>query len=70
MADFLHEYLMGRFALERMVAEWGYNLNDACQRYAEDESVGTFWNILNGDVRFLTLLQRNIDVQCQVRFTW
>ncbi|XP_076449888.1 translin-associated factor X-interacting protein 1-like isoform X1 [Babylonia areolata] len=47
MSDFLYSYLSQRFALEQMVVEWGYNLHDACQRYAHDDAIGLFWKVLN-----------------------
>ncbi|CAG5134361.1 unnamed protein product [Candidula unifasciata] len=49
MGEFLAEYLKSRFPLEQIVLEWGYNLHDACQRYANDEIIGLFWSVLNGE---------------------
>lgn len=50
LGDFVHEYLQRRFGLQQMVVEWGYNLHDACQRYAHDEIIGLFWDILTEKV--------------------
>ncbi|XP_041376142.1 translin-associated factor X-interacting protein 1-like [Gigantopelta aegis] len=50
MADFLHMYLKRRFALDQMVVEWGYNLEDACKRYENDENIGQFYGILTGKI--------------------
>ncbi|XP_074645033.1 translin-associated factor X-interacting protein 1-like [Tubulanus polymorphus] len=50
MPDFVAQYLKRIFGLEQMVIEWGYNLHDACERYAHDERLGTFYGILTGDV--------------------
>lgn len=50
MADFLYTYLQRRFGLEQMIIEWGYNLHDACQRYAHDEHVGIFSGVLTEEV--------------------
>ena len=49
LADFVHTYLQRRFASEPLVIEWGYNLHDACQRYAHDERINTFFKILNSE---------------------
>ncbi|XP_076469854.1 translin-associated factor X-interacting protein 1-like [Babylonia areolata] len=47
MGDFLHTYLQRRFPTPQMVAEWAYNLDDACQRYAaQDDAINLFWNVL------------------------
>ena len=51
MHSFLHDYLKRRFSLEQMVVEWGYNLHDACQRYAHDDTIGLFWKVLIEEVR-------------------
>mgnify|MGYP000387617616 CR=1 FL=1 len=50
MADFLDTYLSRRFAMEQMKVEWGYNLHDACQKYASDEIIGMFWGVLENQV--------------------
>ena len=50
LADFLHTYLERRFSLPQMVAEWAYNLNDACMRYSHDEAINMFASILNDEV--------------------
>ncbi|XP_048254732.1 translin-associated factor X-interacting protein 1-like [Haliotis rufescens] len=50
MAEFLHMYLQRRFSLDTMVMEWGYNLHDALQRYANDDNIGLFWGVLTGEV--------------------
>ncbi|BFZ19882.1 hypothetical protein BsWGS_22921 [Bradybaena similaris] len=49
MGEFLAEYLRSRFPLQQIVLEWGYNLHDACQRYAHDDVIGLFWKVLNGE---------------------
>lgn len=49
MADFLYEYLSRRFAMEQMRIEWGYNLEDACTRYAHDEMIGLFRAVLSNE---------------------
>jgi len=49
MSEFLHEYLQKRFSLGTMVTEWAYNLHDACQRYAQDDSIQLFWKVLNDE---------------------
>ncbi|CAL1533624.1 unnamed protein product [Lymnaea stagnalis] len=49
MGEFLFEYLRARFPLEQIVVEWGYNLHDACQRYAHDDVIGLFGKVLNGE---------------------
>ncbi|XP_045191892.2 translin-associated factor X-interacting protein 1-like [Mercenaria mercenaria] len=50
MADFLYTYLQRRFGLEQMIIEWGYNLHDACQRYAHDEHIGLFHGVLTEEI--------------------
>lgn len=50
MGDFLYTYLQRRFGLEQMIVEWGYNLHDACQRYAADEHIGLFSGVLTEEV--------------------
>ncbi|WAR12866.1 TXIP1-like protein, partial [Mya arenaria] len=50
MADFLYTYLERRFGLEQMIIEWGYNLHDACQRYAHDEHIGLFSGVLTEEI--------------------
>ncbi|KAK2189471.1 hypothetical protein NP493_106g07056 [Ridgeia piscesae] len=59
LSDFLLEYFTQRFSLKQMVAEWGYNLIDACKRFHEDETenVGMFYDILRDKARF----SRNAD---------
>ncbi|CAD5115419.1 DgyrCDS4394 [Dimorphilus gyrociliatus] len=49
MADFVKDYLNSRFPAESMVAEWAYNMRDACQRYSHDQKIGLFGFILSGD---------------------
>lgn len=44
--EFLHDYLNRRFSLKEMVVEWGYNLQDASQRYSHDKQIGMFARIL------------------------
>jgi len=50
MQDFLYEYLSRRFSIEQMRVEWGYNLEDACTRYAHDEMIGLFQGVLSNEV--------------------
>ena len=50
LGNFVYEYLQRRFGLEQMVVEWAYNLHDACQRYAHDDNIGLFWNVLTEEV--------------------
>ena len=50
MGDFLYTYLQRRFGLDQMIVEWGYNLHDACQRYAHDENIGLFSGVLTEEV--------------------
>ena len=50
MGDFLYTYLQRRFDLDQMIVEWGYNLHDACQRYAHDENIGLFSGVLTEEV--------------------
>ena len=50
MADFLEIYLQRRFGIPQMKIEWGYNLQDACERYAHDEKIGLFWGVISGNV--------------------
>lgn len=50
MQDFLYEYLSRRFSMEQMRIEWGYNLEDACTRYAHDEMIGLFQGVLSGEI--------------------
>ena len=49
MQDFLYEYLSRRFSIEQMRVEWGYNLEDACTRYAHDETIGLFQGVLSNE---------------------
>ncbi|XP_055891072.1 translin-associated factor X-interacting protein 1-like [Biomphalaria glabrata] len=49
MGEFLFDYLKTRFPLEQIVIEWGYNLHDACQRFAHDDVIGLFGRVLNGE---------------------
>ena len=50
MGEFLYQYLNRRFGVENMIIEWGYNLYDACGRYAHDPRVGLFYGILQKEV--------------------
>ena len=59
LADFLHMYLGRRFSLPQMIAEWAYNLNDACMRYSHDESINMFASILNGEASLLTIVVKS-----------
>ena len=46
MCDFMYTYLQRKFGLDQMIIEWGYNLHDACHRYAADEHIGLFSGVL------------------------
>ncbi|XP_059164929.1 translin-associated factor X-interacting protein 1-like [Physella acuta] len=46
MGEFFYEYLKARFPIEQLVIEWGYNMDDACLRYAHDDVIGLFGRIL------------------------
>lgn len=50
MSDFLYTYLKRRFSLDQMIIEWGYNLHDACIRYAHDEQIGLFSGVLTEEI--------------------
>ncbi|XP_069112675.1 translin-associated factor X-interacting protein 1-like [Argopecten irradians] len=50
MGDFLDLYLQRRFAMPQMKIEWGYNLQDACERYAHDDLIGLFWGVLTFNI--------------------
>ena len=54
MDEFVRDYLNNRFSLEEMVAEWAYNLHDACQRYAHNQPIGLFGRILTREVVYLS----------------
>jgi hypothetical protein len=49
--EFFFSYLQQRFFEKSQVAEWGYNIQDACDRLGEeDQRIGLFGDILNGEV--------------------
>jgi hypothetical protein len=50
LADFLHIYLLRKHELQRVVAEWGYSINDGLQRHRYDGDVALFRAVLNGEV--------------------
>lgn len=58
LSEFVRDYLNSRFPAESMVAEWAYNLKDACQRYSHDPKIGMFGFILSGDVGDLNFIQK------------
>lgn len=62
MAEFLHRYLQRRFSLDTMVMEWGYNLHDALQRYANDDNIGLFWGVLTGEVSLAEFLHHVVRI--------
>lgn len=49
LRDFVFFYLQKRFGIQSMIAEWGYNLVDALQRYQFDADHRLFFAILNGE---------------------
>jgi len=51
MADYLDLYLDRRFPMPQMKIEWGYNLQDALERYSHDDIIGLFWGVLTVNVR-------------------
>ena len=51
LSDFLHVYLCDKYKGEQsLIAEFGYNLVDALQRYIEDSDCLIFLKILQGDL--------------------
>ncbi|KAI8918748.1 hypothetical protein BC831DRAFT_516103 [Entophlyctis helioformis] len=51
MSDFLFMYLKKRFGSQEIVAEWGYNLLDACKKHGfQSVDCQLFHDILNDDV--------------------
>lgn len=62
MADFLYTYLQRRFGLDQMIIEWGYNLHDACHRYASDEHIGLFSGVLTEEVKISYLFFLHLNV--------
>lgn len=46
LKDFLHKYLTKRFGLQAMVAEWGYNLLEALNKYKYDADCEVFLLVL------------------------
>lgn len=46
LKDFLHAYLTKRFGLQAMVAEWGYNLLEALNKYKYDADCEVFLLVL------------------------
>ncbi|XP_019638236.1 PREDICTED: translin-associated factor X-interacting protein 1-like [Branchiostoma belcheri] len=50
LENYLLMYLEKRFNLEPLVAEWGYNIHDACTRFHQSEnSINLFFSILKGE---------------------
>jgi Translin-associated factor X-interacting N-terminus len=50
IGDFLYQYLKKRFGIQSMIAEWGYNILDAAQRYRYDGDCDLFLRIVNGEL--------------------
>ena len=51
MDEYLFDYLTGRFGIDQLVSEWGYNLLHASERYSHDDRLGTFHAVLTKQVR-------------------
>ena len=56
LPSFLFDYLQKRFGVEQMMVEWAYNLQDASERFAHDERMGTFFGILTGAVSCIPII--------------
>nr|KAJ3421506.1 Translin-associated factor X-interacting protein 1 [Polyrhizophydium stewartii] len=51
LADFLFLYLKKRFGAQEIIAEWGYNIMDACKRHGfQSPDCQLFYDILNDGV--------------------
>jgi len=49
LSEFLYLYLKKRFGAKKIIAEWGYNIHDACRIYGENNVIcNIFLKILNG----------------------
>jgi len=49
LPDFLYLYLKKRFGAKKIIAEWGYNIHDACRIYGEQNVICfAFLKILKG----------------------
>ncbi|KAI9011309.1 hypothetical protein BC832DRAFT_590551 [Gaertneriomyces semiglobifer] len=51
LADFLHAYLKKRFGAQEVIAEWGYNIHEACKKYKfHNVECLLFHDILTGEL--------------------
>jgi hypothetical protein len=51
LGDFLYMYLKKRFGYQNVIAEWGYNIVEACKKHGfESVDCQLFYDILRGDV--------------------
>lgn len=51
MGEYFIQYLNEKFPDDpRMVTEWAYNLDNACQRYVHDTKIQLFSSVLNDQV--------------------
>eukprot|EP00741_Cyanophora_paradoxa_P008132 tig00001264_g7869.t1 len=50
MADYFYIYLQKRFGIQAMIAEYGYSVVDALQRYSYDADVDLFRRVLAGEL--------------------
>ena len=55
VSDFMLKYLSEKFTDIAMVAEWCYYINDACQRYNQDDKLKLFGGCLSGEVCVFSL---------------
>lgn len=73
MSEFLMNYYKNRFPSNQLAYEWCYNLNDACERYPNNQTLAIFHGVLNGKIDeeiyhherrlYMQLLQHLIDVE-------
>ncbi|XP_067933736.1 translin-associated factor X-interacting protein 1-like [Watersipora subatra] len=51
MSQYFIHYLTDKFPDDaEMVAEWAYNVDNACQRYVHDDKLQLFYNVINSKV--------------------
>lgn len=50
LATFFYKYLKGRFGMQTMVADWGYNMLYALKKYSYDADCELFLKILIGEL--------------------
>ncbi|KAJ3281407.1 SWI SNF, matrix associated, actin dependent regulator of chromatin, sub d, member 3, partial [Borealophlyctis nickersoniae] len=51
LADFLYAYLKKRFGSQDAIAEWGYNIHEACKKHRfQSVECQLFYEILNGNL--------------------